>query len=537
MHLQSRCLGEDYPLTEGVTRIGRHKKCDIVLSSDSVSKIHVEISVTGNIVQIRDADSHNGTTLNDRSIDGAGWLSLRDRDRFKVCDTEFRVFDPRTPDADSGSCSIVNSQVAEHHEHSQSLSLSSLSKSLTGENNQLFSLIRLALSLRDVLQIEEVLTRAVSILLEIFPRADRVAIALVEQGHVQPKWWKLRSGDPSSKIQISSTLVAHVLKSCEAIISRNARADFEDVESIQQLDVNTVMCAPLFDSTGTAHGVVYLDSQQGNQLSRLDLDVLAAIATQLSLAINFARLHEIAIQDALVRRDVESARSIQLQHLPSETPRLDGFELAGFYRAARHIGGDYYDYVPLPDGRWAIVVGDVVGKGVPAALTMVRLAIEARTALEVCGNAAAALNRLNLRLTNSFITLVIVLVEPGSGKIEIGNAGHELPMLHRADGSFELIGADVACCPIGVMEKESYVDIKFELEPGDSLTLYSDGFPDAESPMQSRFGRVRLESAVAAAPRNGTEAVPYIVNEVDRFMGKHPQFDDMCLVQIRRVAT
>lgn len=133
MYLKSRCLSEDYLLKEGVTKIGRHKKCDIVLPNDSVSKIHVEISVTGNTVQIRDADSHNGTTLNDRSIDGVGWLSLRDRDRFKVCDTEFRVIDPRTPDADSGSCSIVDSWVAEHHEHSQSLSLSSLSKSLTGE--------------------------------------------------------------------------------------------------------------------------------------------------------------------------------------------------------------------------------------------------------------------------------------------------------------------------------------------------------------------------------------------------------------------
>ena len=245
MHLNSRTLDENYPLPEGLTTIGRNRNCNIVLRSDSVSKVHADIRVTGNKVQIRDANSHNGTCLNGRPITAASWYNLRDGDRIQICDTEFEVVDTQTPSPDSGSCSIVDSKLTENIDHSQSLSVSSLSKELNRDSKQLLSLVQLALSLRDVLHIEEVLTRAVSILLEIFSRADRVAIALVENGQIQPKWWKLRNGDPSGVIQISSSLVAHVLTSCEAIISRNAQLDFESAASIHELNLNTVMCAPL----------------------------------------------------------------------------------------------------------------------------------------------------------------------------------------------------------------------------------------------------------------------------------------------------
>ena len=537
MYLSSPTLSEDYPLHEGVNRIGRLRDCDVVLRSDSVSKFHLEIRVAGKIAQLRDAGSRNGTLLNSRQIERGNWYDLSDGDIIQVCDTEFKVLATRTPNAESGSCSIIESQQAGNYDHSQSLSLTSLSKTQNTENKRLLSMLQFTQSLRDVLRIAEVLTQAVSILLDIFAHADRVAIVLLDNGQLQPQWWQLRNGDTSGRIQISGTLVTHVLKSCEAIISSNAQSDFANAESLQQLEVNSVMCAPLFDSTGAAHGVVYLDAKRGNQFNSLDLDVLAAIATQLSLAINFARLHEVAIQDALVRRDVESARAIQLQFLPAQAPVVDGFELAGFYRAARHIGGDYYDYIPLPEGRWAIVLGDVVGKGVPAALTMVRLAAETRTALEICGNASAALTRLNQRFVNSFITMVIVIVEPGSGKIEIGCAGHELPMLLHTHGSVELISTEDDCCPIGVLEEQAYIDLTIELEPGESLTLYSDGFPDAESFELARFGRERLASAIAAVPGASVAAVQSIVNEVDRFVGKQPQFDDMCLVQIRRMPT
>lgn len=138
---------------------------------------------------------------------------------------------------------------------------------------------------------------------------------------------------------------------------------------------------------------------------------MAAVAIQLSLAVQFSRTHAAAVKDAVVRRDVECAKAIQLQYLPTAAPQISGFEVAGFYRAARHIGGDYYDYIPLPDGRWAIVLADVVGKGVPAALTMVRLATEIRTSLEACGSAAATLSRLNSRLSTHFITMLVAIVD------------------------------------------------------------------------------------------------------------------------------
>ena len=129
----------------------------------------------------------------------------------------------------------------------------------------------------------------------------------------------------------------------------------------------------LISTDGAAVGVIYLDSARGNQFSQRDFEVFTAASTLLSLAFNFVRLHDLALRDALIRRDVENARSIQLSYLPNSPPTVPGFEVAGFYRAARHIGGDYYDYVQLADGCWAVLLADVYGKGVPAALTMVRV--------------------------------------------------------------------------------------------------------------------------------------------------------------------
>ncbi len=285
---------------------------------------------------------------------------------------------------------------------------------------------------------------------------------------------------------------------------------------------------------GQAIGLVHVDSATSGQFNEFDLELLAAVSTQISLAVNFWRLHSTAVADAIILRDVENARIVQQAYLPECAPQVQGYELSGYYRPARHIGGDYYDYVPLPDGRIALVVGDVVGKGVPAALTMIRLATETRSSIELCDTPADTLKRLNYRLSSSFVTIVIAILDPYNHTVSVSNAGHELPLLRRENREVEQVGANVIRCPISVLKDEEYVNTVIPLEPGDCLTLFSDGFPDAEAADGKRFGKVRIQKLLKQPQASAQAVVDTLVNDALRFIGGHPQFDDMCLVVIRR---
>jgi phosphoserine phosphatase RsbU/P len=535
--LRSIIFKDLFVLPEGLTRIGRRKNCEIVIASDSVSKLHLEVLVQGGHTQIRDPGSHNRTYLNGQLLMPGAWHTINGGDRIEICDIVLQVVDLQTDSSSSGSISIADTGDATqlHKSHHQPLSLSKLSQTPHLANQQLRSLVQLTQSLRNALDLDQVFKDAADILLKIFSTADRVAILINQGEQSQPKFWRTRNTDPNSDIRISRTLISHVTSNCTAVLTADAQYDFSQIDSVHLLSIRSIMCSPLLSTDGVATGAVYLDSQQGSQFSKADLDILAAVSTQLSMAINYVRLHEAAMKYALVSRDVESARAIQLKVLPEASPQIPGFEVAGFYRAARHIGGDYYDYIPLSDGRWAIVLGDVVGKGVPAALTMVRLATETRFALEVSTNPTAVLTRLNQRLPNNFITLIVTIVDPASGLVCIGNAGNELPLLRRADGSTDFIGNECTSCPIGVDENETYSQITFPLSAGESLSIYSDGVCDAESAQLLRFGRERLKVLVAENQSSAQSSVERIVNEVDAFMGTHPQFDDICFVQIRRM--
>ncbi len=531
MFLRSRYFAKDYTLGAGVTIVGRQKSCQVVLHSELVSKNHLEIEVDGYHVRVRDLNSHNGTTLNDVAIEPMRWYTIRSGARIRICNIDIELLDEIG--SSSSSCAIVEKEDS-RFEDSKSLNLSGLSNADRVEDQRLAALVQLTQSMIDVLHIDAVLEKSVDILLKIFTRAERVAIAMSDETGVHPKWWKSRGETAPSSIEISRTLVRHVIERCEAIISIDAQVDFGNAPSIHEMNVRSVLCAPLIATEGAAYGVIYLDTALGGQFASSDLEILAAVAAQLSLAINFSRMHEVALQDALVRRDVESAKAIQLQYLPAEAPQVPGFDIAGFYRPARHIGGDYYDYIVLEDGRVAVVLGDVVGKGVPAALTMVRLATETRTSLESCGSIIDVLARLNQRLNGMFITLIIVVIDPRTGRLTISNAGHELPLLRRCDSRVESIAHQCTSCPIGVLEGETYIESILDLAPDESLTIFSDGFPDAEASDATRWGREKLAAAVAACQGSSQQSIQHVTLVADRFIGDHAQFDDMCIVHIRR---
>ena len=266
---------------------------------------------------------------------------------------------------------------------------------------------------------------------------------------------------------------------------------------------------------------------------------LGLFANQAAIALENARLHREALEKERLERELQLAADIQNRLLPKSYPAVDGFELIGWSRPARHVGGDYYNLLPRPGGRLAAVVADVSGKGMPAAL-MVSTAHSALNLLldraEIGAELVERLNRhiLDTSAPNKFITLLLAEIDPPSGGVHYVNAGHNPALLVRGDGGRveELAPGGL---PLG-MFTGSYRDGRAELRRGDLLCLFSDGITEAEEPGGEEFGPGRLADLL----RRGAEhPLGELVREIDRgtleFAQGADQADDQTLVLLRRL--
>lgn len=535
----------------GRTLAGRLPRCQLVLGAGGVgvSREHAEIVRMQDRLYIKDLKSRNGTLVNGKDIRGLGEVELKVGDRIEICEYAGTVTDKRLPFNDSGICRVDDSaEDAESSSYILNTPFQTKESPHTRTNfsdTRLSALISIGKSIGDALHTDRVLETAANSVLEIFPGADRCVIGFRSADDTfEAKWWTMRHGNKAAEIRVSQRIFAHVVETVDSVLFDDAVTHFHNAaiggeagaDSVLAGSLRSVMCAPLTAPDGYVFGMIQSDSHTAHRFSKDDLDIFATVATQISLAINFSRLHLQTIEDAVFRNDIEQANAVQRQFLPSAPPSIPGYEFSDYYSAARHVGGDYYDYIPLADGRLAIVLGDVVGKGVPAALTMVKLATEMRTAFEVVTTAASAMTRLNKRLTDAFVTGVIMLLDPQTHKISIANAGHDSPLLKSTKGKLQKFGESIAGFPISVVDDWEYEESFATLEPGDTVVVFSDGFIDAENLAQDdRFGTERIDHIVGQHLGTSASLKQAIVDGIDSFTSGAPQFDDMCLVCFQRV--
>jgi serine phosphatase RsbU (regulator of sigma subunit) len=225
---------------------------------------------------------------------------------------------------------------------------------------------------------------------------------------------------------------------------------------------------------------------------------------------------------------------VQHGFLPEKPPDLNGYEFFDYYQPMEQIGGDYYDYIPLPDGKVAIIVADVVGHGVAAALLMAKLSAEARFSLYSAPTPAAAITRLNERLSSlniqRFVTFIVVVLDPQTHKAVVVNAGHMAPLHRRANGKIEEPGESIAGLPLGVTDALGYTQAEFDIGPGDTLALYTDGINESIDAAGAFYTIDRLRQQVVKYGPSVAKMGQAIVEDVRKFLGKAPQNDDMCLV-------
>ena len=250
-------------------------------------------------------------------------------------------------------------------------------------------------------------------------------------------------------------------------------------------------------------------------------------------------------QLSLMRQSIEQelrvARSIQRASLPKEVPRLEGWQISPFYRPAREVGGDFYEFSELDDGRVSFAVGDATGKGVPAAFVMsATCALLGGVATASGASPGKVLERVNEAVLtrippNMFVTCFYAILEPENGRLTYANAGHDLPYLRRRGGECEELRA--RGMPLGLMPGMSYEQKEIELDAGEVALFYTDGLVEAHDPKGEMFGFPKLRALVAehAEERSLEEA---LLEELYSFVGEGwEQEDDITLLTLRRSAS
>nr|MBA2601003.1 SpoIIE family protein phosphatase [Actinomycetota bacterium] len=341
-------------------------------------------------------------------------------------------------------------------------------------------------------------------------------------------------------ISPSDPLVAYVQSNSGAVRLSSLELDSPTVEALKGAGIELVI--PLI-SHGDLVGLLNLGPHRsGREYSSDERKLLDDLVGYVGPAVRVAQLVRQQEEEMRTRGRLEQelrvAQLIQQQFLPKELPHLPGWDIAAFYRPAQAVGGDFYDFIELPDGKMGVVVGDVTDKGVPAALVMATTHSILRSDAPRLVTPSAVLERANDLLVSDipahmFVTCLYGVLDPANGTLTFANAGHNLPYLNTGDEAVEIRATGM---PLGLMAGSRYEEREASVAPGQSLLLHSDGIAEAHNDDREMFGFPRLRSIVAGG-LEGNELIDDILSELDQFTGAEwEQEDDITLVSLCRGA-
>ncbi len=555
--VQGNDPGKRFDLTGERSVIGRSVDCEIALDVAAVSRHHAAIVQNSNDFELEDLGSRNGTFVNGERV--AGTMPLVHGDRILICDQELMfesaVASPQPPTLLGGmsptdESTLIQMARPEEDDGGRANVMATIELGGGGSGGvgwsmsarpevKLAALIEISQGLGRALSIDEVLPKLLESLFKIFTQADRAFVIMrpTPDAPLVPVAAKSRRGDLEDKMRISRTVVQEAMSGKIAILSADAASDerFDMAQSIADFKIRSMMCVPLINSEGEAFGVIQVDTlNQGNRFTDDDLEVLAAVASQAAVAVDNAKMHDQVMAQRALQRDLELASRMQRAILPSSPPSVSGYGFFDYYESARQVGGDYYDYVPLPGGRFAVVLGDVAGKGVAAAIIMAKLSSDVRFALATEPDLASAVNYVNRSfaeqgLDDRFVTMIFTIVDPATHEVTIVNAGHMPPFLRKQEGSVEEISEEISGLPIGIVGDYEFDSMTLTLGPDESITLFTDGFSEAMNSEQELYGLERLATQVAVSATSVEELGRHVLDDVRKFVDGYAQSDDMCL--------
>jgi serine phosphatase RsbU (regulator of sigma subunit) len=554
--------GEKIPLDGDTLVIGRDADaCQIVIPHHAVSRKHAQISRASGQYFIEDLKSRNHTFVNNKEVTAR--LPLKPEDRIKICDFLFRYHDERarvTPPPPP----IPEEMQPERPDEDDPGGMTTIEATGTRINAQHFLDTQPAERLRALLEISTALSRTLDLapllaqvadtLFGVFRQADRCFIIFQDETphrRLIPTVAKARRAG-MEEARFSKTIVRKAIDELQSYLSEDASSDASlgPAASIAEFKIRSVMCVPLATAEGKRLGAIQLDTQdRAKKFSVEDLNLLTIVANLATVAVEKARMHEAILAQEKAQKEIELARSVQLGFLPRCEPEVAGYEFFSHYSPAQTVGGDYYDFIHMPGGKVAVVVGDVAGKGVPAALLVAKLSSEVRFCLLTEPEPARAITLLNDQmirggLGDRFVTLAAAVLDPAANTLTIVNAGHMIPR-HFRMGRQGLLGDaisdDRGGLSLGFMPGYEYESATLQLEPGDTITVYTDGVTDANAPNGVMFGMDGVNRALmpedaanpeCCRPRRFGER---LVQAVRRHAAGKPQNDDIAVVCFGRL--
>jgi serine phosphatase RsbU (regulator of sigma subunit) len=343
---------------------------------------------------------------------------------------------------------------------------------------------------------------------------------------------------PELDLASNDPLVGYLLSAASAVDITSLQLQSPALQALKEAGV--VLVVPLI-SSGSLVGMLSLGPRRSERgYSTDDLRLLNSLAGYAAPAMRVGQLvrqqQAEARQRERIDQELKIAQIIQQQFLPKSLPDLPSWHVAAFYRPARTVGGDFYDFIPLPDGRVMFVVGDVTDKGVPAALVMASTHALLRAAAPRLISPGQVLGHVNDMLcvdipAHMFVTCLALVLDPLSGKVEFANAGHDVPYVRTRHGVRELRARGM---PLGLMPGMDYEEKSFQFEPGDCALLHSDGLAEAHAPDREMFGFPRVSELVGKGP-SGEALIDLCLTELGAFTGPdHEQEDDITLVSLQR---
>jgi serine phosphatase RsbU (regulator of sigma subunit)/pSer/pThr/pTyr-binding forkhead associated (FHA) protein len=541
--------GKVLPLTGNVYVIGRNPDCDIAIPTmNAVSRYHARLIRVHDRWYLEDGKfkndaleerSRNGTFVNNQAINVR--TLLRNNDKVRICDfvLGYRDEDGDDDEPEGGDQTTVEAML----DHSSHVLLEQQ------PIEKLRNLIEISSNLSKTLELNQLLPKIVDNLFNLFRQADRCFLIQLEDAgnKLLPRIVKTRRPQDETNARFSRSIVRRCLETAQAFLSDDASDPGKQPlsQSVVDFRIRSVMCVPLVAADGKAFGVIQLDTQERNKkFTQDDLKLLVCVANQAAVAMENAKLHGDALVRERINRDLELAHQVQLSFLPRTVPAVQGYEFGSHYESAQQVGGDYYGFIPLSDGRLAVALGDVAGKGVAAALLMAKLSSDTRFSLSTEPDPVRAVRKLNDLLyeftspMDRFVTLALAVVDPGKHQVTLVNAGHLPPLLYRR-GARELVEAvpnEVSGLPLGVVEGYAYESCQVVLHPGDNLILFTDGVSDAIDTRNTQFGLKGIHTVLLQAGGTARSLVDRLAKAVHVHSSNQSQQDDITLVSLGRSA-
>ncbi len=532
--------GKRYSL-DSICLVGRGQYNHVVLDDTRISRQHAKIAPEGGQYVLQDLNSANGSYVNDlavsRQVLSPGDVVRFGPFKFKV-EIQTAPVEPRTPqptfreartqigmeavsyfereESDSGVGGPPVRRTGLHH--------------LEDADRKLRTLYAFLQSVATTIDEEELVDRVLRNLLDVFFEADCVALHLIElpERRLAPRMVLRRDGTVPPAFGLPPQVEQLVVKEGRALLLPTGTSSRR---------VGRSMHVPLLIA-GRVAGTLDVRCSDSSEapFSHGDVELLAGLAVQATMALDNVRMHQQALKQQRLQMDLQLAEQIQKSFLPRHLPSVPGIEFATKYRPAFQVGGDFYDVFWLSYDKIGLLIGDVAGKGVSAALLMARITSDLRLAAMMVPEPAQVMGHVNRIVyeraqADVFVTAIYMTMDVRKHRVQLANAGHLPPLLRRRFGSrLERIegGASTA---IGIFDDADFEQVEFDLQPGDTLLFTTDGVIEATNGQGVQFGLAHLERAVASTftTRPG-EIVTRIEQDLQIHMGTAAQNDDLTVI-------